>query len=99
MQRGWNRKKVPSFSLLLAYVQDCTTSAEEGWEKLFPTKYSRQWLTERPFSSLVLGNAHHCILIPFPKDRRDVSTRELGEQAVPTPTIREEEHEEVRLSS
>lgn len=35
---------------------------------------------ERPVSGLVVRNAYHCILIPFPKDHRDVSTRELGEK-------------------
>lgn len=35
---------------------------------------------ERSISSLVLRNAYHCILIPFPKDHRDVSTWELGEK-------------------
>lgn len=46
---------------------------------------------ERPISDLVLRNAYHCILIPFPKDHCDVSTRELGEKTVPTSTIQEEQ--------
>lgn len=55
--------------------------------------------TEGPISSLALRNAYHCILIPFPKDHRDVSTGELGVQAVPTSIVQEEEFKAVRLSS
>lgn len=54
---------------------------------------------ERPISGLVLRNAYHCILIPFPKDHRDVSTGKLGEKTVPTPTIQEEEYKAITLSS
>jgi len=54
---------------------------------------------ERPVSGLVLRNAYRCILISLPKDHRDVSTRELGEKTVPTPTIQEKEYKAVRLSS
>lgn len=53
---------------------------------------------ERPISDLVLRNTYHCILIPIPKDHRDVSTRELGEKTVPISAIQEEEYKEVRLS-
>lgn len=55
--------------------------------------------TEGPTSSLALRNAYRCILIPFPKDHRDVSTGELGVQAVPTSTCQEEEFKAVRSSS
>lgn len=54
---------------------------------------------EKPVSGLVLRNPYCFILITFPKDHRDVSTRELREKTLPTSTIQEEEYKAGRLSS
>lgn len=56
MQRGWNRKKAPFLSPFAHFTYRAAPAVLK--EKLFVPKYWRQWLPERPFSSLVLGNAY-----------------------------------------